>query len=199
MNLDIKSNTKNFLEGVNSNMARKKIIATTDNSKWEAPKKRKPRKPMTEEQKKAASERLAKARAARAAKNPDYGKTGVHTSVKHLEDEHQLHPDKVKNWIKTQKDLAKVQRISVRQNIKGAAAKLADHEGYVRNMQSYLRTGDWVDDFYGEYQQNKVKRRCVALSYYWYGPKKGQPKRTVGVLYPDLGYVWTEEMADEED
>ena len=54
MNLDIKSNTKNFLEGVNSNMARKKIIATTDNSKWEAPKKRKPRKPMTEEQKKAA-------------------------------------------------------------------------------------------------------------------------------------------------
>ena len=119
--------------------------------------------------------------------------------LKHLEDEHQLHPDKVKNWIKTQKDLAKVQRISVRQNIKGAAAKLADHEGYVRNMQSYLRTGDWVDDFYGEYQQNKVKRRCVALSYYWYGPKKGQPKRTVGVLYPDLGYVWTEEMADEED
>ena len=46
--------------GVNSNMSQKKIIATTDNSKWEAPKKR---KPMTEEQKKAASERLAKARA----------------------------------------------------------------------------------------------------------------------------------------
>ena len=130
--------------GVNSNMSQKKIIATTDNSKWKTPKKR---KPMTEEQKKAAGERLAKAREARAAKNPDYGKTGVHTSVKHLEDEHQLHPDKVKNWIKTQKDLAKVQRISVRQNIKGAAAKLADHEGYVRNMQSYLRTGHWIDDF----------------------------------------------------
>jgi len=43
-----------------------------------------------------------------------------------------------------------------------------------------------------------VKKRCVALAYYWYGPKKGQPKRTVGVLYPDLGYVWTEEM-DKED
>ena len=104
-----------------------------------------------------------------------------------------------KNWIKTQKDLVKVQRISVRQNIKGAAAKLAIHEGYVRNMQNYLRTGDWVDDFYGEYQQNRVKRRCVALAYHWYGPKKGQPKRIVGVLYPDLGYVWTEEMDKEED
>jgi hypothetical protein len=181
--------------GVNSNMSQKKIIATTDNSKWEAPKKR---KPMTEEQKKAASERLAKARATKLAKNPDYGNAGVHSSVRELIPEHTLHPEKVKNWIKTQKDLAKVQRISVRQNIKGAAAKLAIHEGYVRNMQNYLRTGDWVDDFYGEYQQSKVKKRCVALAYYWYGPKKGQPKRTVGVLYPDLGYVWTEEM-DKKD
>ena len=37
-------------------MVRKKITATTDNSKWEAPvrkKFRKPRKPMTEEQKAA--------------------------------------------------------------------------------------------------------------------------------------------------
>ena len=179
-------------------MTRKKIIATTDNSEWKAPKKRKPRKPMTEEQRAAASERLAKARAARLAKNPDYGNTGVHNSVRELTPEHTLHPEKVKNWIKTQKDLGKVQRISVRQNIKGAAAKLATHEGYVRNMQNYLRTGDWVDDFYGEYQQSKVRRRCVALAYYWYGPKKGQAKRTVGVLYPDLGYVWTKEMDDEE-
>ena len=187
--------------GVNSNMVRKKIIATTDNSKWEAPsekKIRKPRKPITEEQKKVASERLAKARATRLANNPDYGNAGVHNSVRELNDEHTLHPEKVKLWIKTQKDLAKSERTSVRQNIKGAAARLATHEGYVRNMQNYLRTGDWIDDFYGEYQQSKVKKRCVALAYYWYGPKKGQPKRTVGVLYPDLGYVWTEEMDDEE-
>ena len=34
----------------------------TDNSGWTAPKKRRRRKPMTEEQRKAASERLAKAR-----------------------------------------------------------------------------------------------------------------------------------------
>ena len=180
-------------------MAKKRITSITDNSKWVAPKTKKKRKPMTEEQKKAASERLAKARATKLAKNPDYGNAGVHNSVRELIPEHTLHPEKVKNWIKTQKDLAKVQRISVRQNIKGAAAKLAIHEGYVRNMQNYLRTGDWVDDFYGEYQQSKVKRRCVALAYYWYGPKKGQPKRTVGVLYPDLGYVWTEEMDKEED
>tara|TARA_Y100000748_G_C15499396_1_gene489426 strand:+ start:2923 stop:3471 length:549 start_codon:yes stop_codon:yes gene_type:complete len=182
-------------------MARKKITVTTDNSKWEAPprkKFRKPRKPMTEEQRKAASERLAKAREARAAKNPDYGKSGVHQSIRELNDDHQLHPDKVKDWIKTQKDLVKTERAAVRQNIKGAIAKLANHEGYIRNMQTYLRTGDWVDNFYGEHQQGKVKWRCTALSYHWYGPKKGLPKRDVGTFYNDLGCTWTKEMALEE-
>ena len=53
----------------------RKVKASTDNSGWVEPKKkvRKRRKPMTEEQRRAASERLEKARAARAAKNPDYG------------------------------------------------------------------------------------------------------------------------------
>ena len=46
----------------------RKVKASTDNSGWVEPKKvRKRRKPMTEEQKRAASERLEKARAARAA------------------------------------------------------------------------------------------------------------------------------------
>ena len=179
-------------------MARKKITATTDNSEWKAPKKRKPRKPMSAEQKAAASERLAKAREARAAKNPDYGKTNIHESLRNLPDDHQLSPKRVKEWIKVQKDYAKSERAAVRQKIKGAEAKLASHDAYVRNMQTYLRTGDWVDMFYGEQQQNKVRNRCVALAYYWYGPRKGQPKRDVGTFYPDLGLVWTQEMHDEE-
>ena len=63
-------------------MVKKKITATTDNSEWKAPKKRKPRKPMSDEQKAAASERLAKAREVRAAKNPDYGKGNFHESLR---------------------------------------------------------------------------------------------------------------------
>jgi len=179
-------------------MVRKNITATTDNSEWKAPKRRKPRKPMTEDQRAAASERLAKAREVRAAKNPDYGKSGIHVSIKDLNTDHQLHPDKVKQWIKTQKEFAKSERASVRLNTKGAVAKLANTEGYIRNMQSYLKNGDWVDDFYGEHQQGKVRRHCKALAYYWSGPKKGQPKRDVDVFYPDLGCVWTKEMALEE-
>ena len=58
----------------------KKIKVKTDNSGWKEPKKRKRRKPMTEEQKAAAAERLAKAREARAAKTPDNGQSGIHES-----------------------------------------------------------------------------------------------------------------------
>ena len=41
---------------------RKKITVETDNSNWQAPKVRKKRKPMTEEQRVAAAARLEKAR-----------------------------------------------------------------------------------------------------------------------------------------
>ena len=146
-------------------MARKKIIASTDNSKWEAPKVRKPRKPMTDKQRAAAAERLAKAREARAKKNPNYGKSGLHESLHDLPDEHELSPTKVKQWIKIQQDYAKSERAAVRQNVKGAVSRLASHEGYIRNMQKYLRDGDWVDMFYGEQMQRKIRNRCVALSY----------------------------------
>lgn len=175
-------------------MPRKKVTVKTDNSGWTAPKKRKPRKPMTEKQRAAAAKRLEKAREARAAKNPDYGKSSIHESLRNLPDEHGLSPAKVKKWIKTQKELAKASRQSVRQKAKGAEAQLKVHEGYISSMQSYLRTGDWVDSFYGEYQEHKIRNRCIALAY----DKNGNPKRNVGTFYPDMGEVYTQEMFDEE-
>jgi hypothetical protein len=180
-------------------MARKKkITVTTDNSEWKAPKKRKPRKPMTDEQKSAASERLAKAREVKLENNPNYGQTNIHESLRKLPDDHQLSPNKVKHWIKVQQDYAKSERAAVRQKVKGADAKLADHEAYVRNMQRYLRDGVWVDMFYGEQQQGKIRNHCYALAYYWYGPRKGQPKRNVGTFYPDIRCTYTQEMLEEE-
>ena len=179
-------------------MVRKKITVTTDNNEWKAPKKRKPRKPMTEDQKAAASERLAKAREAKLEKNPDYGQTNIHESLRNLPDDHQLSPIKVKKWIKVQQEYAKSERAAVRQKIKGADAKLSSHEGYIRNMQKYLRDGDWVDMFYGDQQQGRIRNRCTRLAYYWYGPKKGEPKRDVGTFYPDMGCTYTQEMLEEE-
>ena len=173
---------------------RKKITVETDNSNWQAPKKRKKRKPMSEEQRVAAAARLEKAREKRKEQNPDYGQSSLPTGLRNLPDDHALHPKKIKEWIKTQKDLASSVRGEVRQKIKGAEARLLVHEGYIKNMQKYLRDGDWIDNFYGEHQQNRIMHRCVAMAYY----DDGTPKRSVGVFYPDLGCIYTQEIYNEE-
>ena len=175
-------------------VTRKKIVVETDNSNWQAPKKRKPRKPMSEEQRVSAAARLEKAREKRKANNPDYGLSGVHESIRDLSDEHPVAPKKVKRWINTQKELAAAERSSVRQKIKGALAKQLYHEGYIKQMTIYLKTGDWISMFYGEYQQSKVRWRCYSLAY----DENGDPKRDVGIFYPDMGCVYTQEMFNEE-
>jgi len=179
-------------------MTKRKIKVETDNSSWQAPKARKKRKPMTEKQRIAASKRLEKARAIRAKKNPNYGQTGVHLTLRNLSEDHPVHPNKVKKWIKTQKELALTERHAVRQKVKGSIAKLAKHEGYIHSMTRYLKNGDWTDMFYGEHQEKTITRRCTALAYYWYGPKKGEVKRNINVYYPDMGCVYTKEMLEED-
>jgi hypothetical protein len=175
-------------------MAKRKIVVETDNSNWKAPKTRKKRKPMSEEQRAAAAKRLEKARAKRAEKNPDYGQSGIHLTLRNLPDEHPVHPNKVKVWIKTQKDLASSERAGVKQGIKGAYARQCDHEGYVRNMLKYLRDGDWIDNYWGEHQEKKTQRKCFALAY----DEDGNPKHNVGTWYPDIGIVYTHEMFNDD-
>ena len=179
----------------------KRIKAKTDNSGWVEPKKkvRKKRKPMTDEQKAAAAKRLEKARAARAAKNPNYGKSSIHESLHNVPDDAPISPKKVKSWIKTQKELASVERRNEKSNVKGATDRRLSHEGYVRNMQRYLRDGDWVDLFYGEHQEKKIRHFCRAQAYYWSGPKKGEPKFDVGTYYPMLGTIYTQEMYNADN
>ena len=180
-----------------------KIKSKTDNSGWTDPSKkkkvRKKRKPMTEEQKQAAAERLEKARAARAAKNPNYGQSGIHESLRDLPDDAPINPKKVKQWIKTQKELASMERRNEKAKVKGATARRMSHEAYVRNMQRYLRDGDWIDFFYGEHQEKKIRYICRGQAYYWTGPKKGEPKFDVGTYYPMLGTVYSQEMYDADN
>ena len=176
----------------------RKIRARTQNSGWSDPSKkkkiRKPRKPMTDEQRQAAAERLKKAREARAKKNPNYGKSGLHPSLHDMDEEHHLHPDKVKQWIKTQKEIVTSERAAERQNVKGAKAKRCSAEAYIRDMKTYLRNGDWISYFYGEYEQHKTGLKCVAMAY----NSDGTPKRDVGTWYEDIG-VYTQEMYNEDN
>ena len=61
-------------------------------------------------------------------------------------------------------------------------------------MERYLRTGVWLDMFYGENQEHSVHRRVVTPNY----DKDGNVKREVGVIYPDIG-KYTQEMYEEDN
>ena len=117
---------------------------------------KKPRKPMSVEQRIAATERLAKAREKRLRENPPQYKN-IAKEVINLPDDHILCLKNIRKWIKTQKELLTVERKAVRDNMKGAISRAASIEGYIRNCEYYLKHGDWCDDFYGEYQEKRVK------------------------------------------
>lgn len=154
------------------------------------------RKPMSDEQRAAASERLAKARAARKAKNGDSSPKYIAPEVHKLPDDHPLSVKNVRDWIKHNKELLSEERKAVRNNVKGAIAKAASIEKYIRNLERYIRTGDYVDMFYGKEQGKKIKYKVVVNAYHHEGPYKGMIKRMVGHIYDDVG-EWTQEMHDE--
>ena len=134
----------------------KKIKARTAvNDGWKQPKKR---KPMTPEQRIAAAERLEKARAAKApAKNES-----IHPSILEKGDDYYLSAKNVKDWIKTQKDLMSSLRHEMRREVKGAKMKYHAAEGYIRHMRHYLKHGDWCSDFYGHYEDKKIKWQTIV-------------------------------------
>ena len=148
---------------------------------------------MSAEQKSAAAERLALAREKRLKENPPEYKS-IHPSVLEKGDDHAWSHKKVKEWIKTQKGLLSAEKANKRANVKGAIAKVAQIEGYIRNLETYLRTGTYTDMFWGEYQQNRVKTVCLVMAY----NPDGTPKRNVGTWYPDIGCEWTKEMEEEK-
>ena len=67
-------------------------------------------------------------------------------------------------------------------------------KAYIRFIEHYLRSGDWIGVFSGKDETNKVIPKCVAMAYY----PDGTPKRTVGVFYPDIGRVWSRDMDESQ-
>jgi hypothetical protein len=150
----------------------------------EVKKPRKKRKPMSEEQRKAAAERLAKAREKKLEEQG--GPKNVHPDVLKLPEDATLSLKNVRGWIKTQKDLVSAARAEERAGVLGAFAKKVTHEGYVRNLERYIRDGVYCDMFYGEYMQNRIKMMCIVPAY----DKDGKQKRSYGCFYPDLGGIY---------
>ena len=118
------------------------------------------RRKLTQQQKEAAAARLAAARAKKG--EPKYSQ--YNQRVVNLPDDHKLSFKKVRSWIKTNKEKLPLLKKAVRLKERGSIAKLAIVEGYISNMESYLRNGLWLDLFYGEDQEHSTGwfRRHVA-------------------------------------
>ena len=118
------------------------------------------RRKLTKQQKEAAAARLAAARAKKG--EPKYSQ--YDQKVVNLPEDHKLSFKKVRSWIKTNKAKLPLLKKAVRQKERGSIAKLAITEGYISNMESYLRTGLWLDLFYGEDQEHSTGwyRRHIA-------------------------------------
>ena len=74
---------------------------------------------------------------------------------------HPLYVDEVKRWLETTTILANNFARLARKKEKGALALSLIHEGYVKDIKHYLRHGDWISNFYGEYQEFETKWRMI--------------------------------------
>jgi len=145
---------------------------------------------MTAEQKAAAVERLAKARANRGpAKNSQVDET-----VRNLPEDNPLSMKNVRSWIKENKELLTAIRVFKDSKDPKERSKFQQVQTYVANLEAYLRNGVYLDNFYGSQMQHRITHRVVVMAY----NSDGTPKRTVGYVYPDCG-LYTKEMADEDN
>jgi hypothetical protein len=172
-------------------MARKKIVVKRE--------KLKPLKKKREISEEAREKMRARLAAMRAKKKPaDY--KNIAESVLALPDDDKYSFKNVKEWIKHSKDLVleynKVTRSRATSSQEAQkASTAADHKKvYIRDLEYYLKSGDFISYFSGQDENQKVIPRCVALAY----DEDGTPKRSCGVFYPDINAVWTKDM-DELD
>ena len=123
------------------------------------------RKPMSAEQKVAAAERLQKARELKLKKNGPTKNKQFHNSVYNSE---KFELQDVLRWLKNAKDMSssyrqssKTKFIDNKERAKNTT-NLNLWEGYVQDINWYLRTGDWISDYWGEDMNNKTKWIVVA-------------------------------------
>lgn len=149
------------------------------------------RKPMSTEQKAAAVERLAKARAVRQEGQPKY--KSYHEDIRALPEEDTFSVKNVLGWLKYQKEL--LQSMHSYKNSKDSAERrqYMETSTYVDNLNTYLRSGIYTSLFYGKEGTSRIKYICRAMAYH----KDGTPKRTEGVWYPDISAVWIRNIEDE--
>ena len=173
-------------------MARKLKVPSEmrEASKIKAVKPKKKRKPMTPEQKAAAVERLAKARAAKA---PAVNKN-VPAIFHDIPAEDPFSLASTKENLKHNQDYLKGIKTYKESKDAKERSEYAQISTYVDNLKKYISTGIYHDNRFGKTRGGEIQYHCVAIAYY----KDGTPKRSVGTWYPDVG-LWTIEMERGEE
>ena len=149
------------------------------------------RKPLTEKRKQELRDQLSKARSKR---SPAEYKN-IYPSVLAKPDDDSLSLKSIKKWIKHNKEKAAAHLTNSRRRGASPKQSIADKinadgaKAYIRMMEHYLRTGDWISNFMGQDEEMKTQWKCVAMAYH----ADGTPKRTKGVWYPDIKTVWVSE------
>lgn len=148
------------------------------------------RKPMSDAQRAAASERLAKAREARG----HDGSKSVHPLLLDMDDDSPIHWRKVREWVKeigVELRSKKAQRLSKDSKERQEYQTL---EVYLGNLKRYLDSSIWLDARYGRHREGKMGTVVHTIGYF----PSGRPKRVVGWFYKDIG-EYTEEMRENDD
>ena len=149
------------------------------------------RKKLSEERKQELRDQLTKARSKK--KTAEY--KNVYPSVLTKSDDDPLSLKSIKKSIKHNKEKAAAFLTNSRRSGTTPKQSIADKinadgaKAYIRMMEHYLRTGDWISDFMGDDEEKKTQWKCVAMAYH----EDGTPKRTKGVWYPDIQTIWTSE------
>ena len=149
------------------------------------------RKKLSEERKQELRDQLTEARSKK--KTAEY--KNVYPSVLTKPDDDPLSLKSIKKSIKHNKEKAAAFLTNSRRRGTTPKQSIADKinadgaKAYIRMMEHYLRTGDWISDFMGDDEEKKTQWKCVAMAYH----EDGTPKRTKGVFYPDINTVWTSE------
>ena len=148
------------------------------------------RKKLSEERKQQLRDQLTVARNKKAP--AEY--KNIHPIVLKKPDDDPLSLKSIKKAIKHNKEKASSYLTNSRRRGASPKQSIADKinadsaKAYIRFMEHYLRTGDWISDFMGDDEEKKTQWKCVAMAY----NPDGTPKRSKGVYYPDIGMVWGE-------
>jgi hypothetical protein len=147
----------------------------------------KKRKPMTPEQREAAAQRLVKARAARKVSDK-----GVHEDVRALDENDPMGVRATKEKIAKYKEkLTSIKSFRL-SNQWQERLEYQSNENFIKNLETYLRTGVYKDLFFDLETKEKMLYRCYAKAY----DEEGMVKRNAGTWYDDYGLFTKDDKYD---